>query len=190
MEWPYDTTEETPEPRRPYPLPHRLRHGADQHRPLTLLLPRGAALTRGLVPPEPFPECRPPLPGLCTPRPPFDCAERAPRLALMTKEAAIPCWPHSKRSPAMTTLPQSHDATALAEALAQRCARPPCTATPGTPVVPAHDDTHPSLSITAGAGKSCHCFAGCTARGHCRRPGADAGRFVCGDAPRMATSAS
>jgi hypothetical protein len=65
----------------------------------------------------------------------------------------------------MTTLPESHTATALVEALAQRCDQATLKGDSWTACCPAHDDTTPSLSITPSADGTkalLHCFAGCT----------------------------
>jgi putative DNA primase/helicase len=63
----------------------------------------------------------------------------------------------------MSTLPQYYDATALAEALAQRCAHATRTGESWQACCPGHDDTTPSLSITARGEKVLlHCHAGCT----------------------------
>ena len=62
----------------------------------------------------------------------------------------------------MTTLPVYPDAAALAEALAQRCAQATLQGATWQACCPAHEDTHPSLSITPSADKALiHCFAGC-----------------------------
>jgi putative DNA primase/helicase len=60
------------------------------------------------------------------------------------------------------TQTQYHDATALAEALAQRCGQATPQGESWQACCPAHDDTHPSLSITARGDKVLlHCYAGC-----------------------------
>ena len=62
----------------------------------------------------------------------------------------------------MTTLPQSQDAPALAEALALRCAQATLHGATWQACCPAHDDTHPSLSITPSNDRVLmHCFTGC-----------------------------
>ena len=62
-----------------------------------------------------------------------------------------------------TTLPRYQDATALAEAIAQRCEQATLHGETWHACCPSHDDTHPSLSITAGTGKVLlKCHAGCT----------------------------
>ena len=63
----------------------------------------------------------------------------------------------------MTPLPPYTDAVALAEALAQRCAQATLHGDTWQAGCPAHDDHHPSLSITPKGEKVLiHCFTGCT----------------------------
>ena len=62
----------------------------------------------------------------------------------------------------MTTLSQSQSAEALAEAIAQRCEKARLHGDTWQACCPSHDDTTPSLSITASGDKVLvHCFGGC-----------------------------
>ena len=61
-----------------------------------------------------------------------------------------------------TTLPSCSDASARAEAIAQRCEKAALHGDSWQAHCPSHDDANPSLSIAAKDGKVLlHCFAGC-----------------------------